>query len=83
MSPIGVAKYILTAAVLVLSMFFGLRLLFAHDMRREAWRSVVKRYVYLSRNRFKSVTILLGWLFLFLALYVAFMQIDKLVTGDE
>jgi len=83
MSPIGVAKYILTAAVLVLSMFFGLRLLFAHDIRREAWRSEVKRYAYFSQKRFKTLTLLLGWGFLLLALYVAFLQVDKLVGGDE
>jgi hypothetical protein len=83
MNPIGVAKYIFSAAALVLSAFFALRLLFAHDMRREAWRSIVKRYIYFSQQRFKLLTILLGWIFLLLALYLTYLQIDQLVGAGE
>lgn len=80
MSPIGVARYILTAAIIVVSMFFALRLLFAHDFLRETWRSMVKRYFYINRGQFKAWSILLGWLFLFIALTVAYFEIDRLIT---
>jgi hypothetical protein len=82
MSPFGVAKYIFTSALFVVSLFFALRLLFAHDMRRDAWRSTVKHYVYISRNKFKVWSILLGWILLFVALFVAYFQIDGLITNQ-
>jgi 4-amino-4-deoxy-L-arabinose transferase-like glycosyltransferase len=82
MSPFGVAKYILTSALFVVSLFFALRLLFAHDMRRDAWRSTVKRYVYISRAKFKVWSILLGWILLFVALSVAYFQIDQIITNQ-
>lgn len=82
MSPFGVAKYIFTSALFVVSLFFALRLLFAHDRRREAWRSTVKNYVYISRNKFKLWSILLGWILLFVALTVAYFQIDRIITNQ-
>jgi hypothetical protein len=82
MSPLGVARYILTAAVFVISLFFAMRLIFAHDMRREVWRSVVKRYVYFSQSKFKVWSITLGWIFLFIALWVAYLEIDQLITNS-
>jgi hypothetical protein len=80
MSPFGVARSIFDAALLVMSLFFSLRLLFAHDMRREAWRSFIKRHVYVSQKNFKRLSILFGWLLLFVAIYLAYLQIDKLVA---
>ena len=82
MSPIGIARYIFFSAVLVISLFLSLRLLFAHDMRREAWRSVAKRHFYMGRKRFKAATLLLGWILLFVALTVAYWQIDELITNQ-
>lgn len=79
MSPIGVARSIFDAALLVLSLFFALRLLFAHEERRHEWRSIVKRRVYISQPAFKRITITLGWLFLFIAIYLSYRQIDNLV----
>lgn len=80
MSPVAVAKYVFDAAILVLSFFFAFRLLFAHDMRRHAWRSVVKRRVYISQPNFKRLTILFGWIFLFIAIFLTYRQIDRLVS---
>jgi hypothetical protein len=80
MSPFGVAKSIFDAALLVMSLFFALRLIFAHELRRETWRSFVKRHVYISQKSFKLLTILFGCLFLFIAIYLAYLQIDKLVA---
>jgi hypothetical protein len=82
MSPFEVGKYILTSALFVLSLFFALRLLFAHDLRRDAWRSTVKHTVYISRAKFKVWSILLGWFCLFVALLVAYFQIDRLITNQ-
>ncbi|NDV61221.1 hypothetical protein G0Q06_02015 [Puniceicoccales bacterium CK1056] len=79
MSPFGVAKSIFDAALLVLSIFFAFRLLFAHEARRDEWRSVVKRRVYIGRPNFKRLSILLGWIFLFIAIFLTYRQIDKLV----
>lgn len=80
MSPFGVARSIFDAALLVMSLFFAIRLLFAHDMRREAWRSFVKRHVYINQKNFKRLSIGLGWLLLFVAIYFAYLQVDKLVA---
>lgn len=80
MSLIGVARYIVFSGIFVISLFLGLRMLFAHDMRRDAWRSTVKRYIYISRPRFKLWTIIFGWLLLFIALFVAWNQIDQILT---
>lgn len=80
MSPIGVARSSFDAALLVISLFFAIRLLFAHDMRREAWRSFVKRHVYINQKNFKRQTIALGWLLLFIAIYLGYLQVDKLVA---
>ena len=78
--PLEAIKYICLSAVIVISLFMGIRLLFAHEMRREAWRSVTKRYIYMSRPRFKTVTLTIGWISLLLALYVAYFQILDLMT---
>lgn len=83
MSPIGIARYIFFSAVLVISLFLSLRLLFANEMRRDAWRSVAKRHVYISRKRFKMLTLLLGWVLLFIALTVAYWQIDELIANQQ
>ncbi len=81
MVPIGAIKYTILAAILVLSLFTGLRFIFAHDMQREAWRSFLKRYVYVSQKRFKRITIIVGWLLLLLGLYIAYFQILGLMDA--
>lgn len=81
MIPLGAIRYILISAVFVLSFFFALRLLIAHDMRREAWRHYVKNKVYLSRRQFKALTILMGWMFLFIALGTAYYEMDRFMAS--
>ena len=82
MSLVGVFKYILTSAVFVVSLLLSLRMIFAHDLRRETWRSTVKRYIHVSRARFKTWTVLMGWILLLVALSVAYFQIDKLISNQ-
>ena len=72
-------KYLLSAAIMVLSFFFAFHCLFAQDVRREAWRLSIKRRIYFSQKRFKALTILAGWLFLFIALSVAYWEILRLM----
>ncbi|MEX0322534.1 MAG: hypothetical protein AB3N63_10275 [Puniceicoccaceae bacterium] len=79
MIPIAAIKYIIVAAVMVLSIFTGLRFIFANDVRREAWRNYLKRYVYVSQKRFKRISIVIGWLLLLFGLYVAYSQIVDLM----
>ena len=83
MNPIGVTKYIFFSAVFVVCFVTGIRLIFAHDMRRDFWRSNVKRHIYISAPRFKSLTVVSGWLLLVFSLYIAFIQIDQLITRDD
>ena len=78
---LGTIRYILISAVIVISMFLGLRMIFAHDLRREAWRSFSKRYVYVGRERFKRVTFLTGWLILLLSLWTIYNEIDRLISN--
>lgn len=79
MIPLAAVKYIIVAAVLVLSLFTGLHFIFANDVRREGWRMLLKRYVYVSRKRFKGFTLFIGWLLLLLGLFVAYSQIADLI----
>ena len=72
MNPIGIARYIVFAGVFVISFFWGLRMIFAHDYRRENWRSTVKRYIYFSQSTFKRVSIASGFLMFCLSLFVAY-----------
>jgi hypothetical protein len=81
MVPLGAVKYTILAAVLVLSVFVGIRFIFAHDMRRETWRSMVKRHVYVSQIRFKRMTIAFGWLLLLFGLSIAYFQILNLLDA--
>lgn len=79
MLPLAAIKYIFYSGVLVVSFFFAIRCLFAHDLRREAWRTQIKRRVYISQIGFKRLTIVFGWLCLFISLYVAyFLIIDSI-----
>ena len=41
MIPIGAIKYTIVAAILVLSIFTGIKFIFASDVRREVWRSII------------------------------------------
>lgn len=82
MIPIAAIKYIIVAAILVLSIFIGCKMVFASDVKREAWRMVAKRFVYMSQQRFKKVSILVGWLLLLLGLYVAYSQIVDLMGNS-
>jgi hypothetical protein len=79
MNLLGAIKYILSSAVIVISLFLAFRGLFANDMRREIWRLSVKRRIYISQRRFKTITVTAGWLFLFLALIVAYWEIIGLL----
>ena len=79
MLPIAAIKYIFFSAVLVISLFLSIRCLFASDMRREAWRSGIKHRIYIREKTFKKVTLIIGWVLLFLALYVAYFQILDLL----
>lgn len=81
MLPIAAIKYIFYSGVLVVSFFFAIRCLFAHDLRREAWRTQIKRRVYISRTGFKRLTIRFGWLSLFISLYVAYFLILDFVDA--
>ena len=80
MIPLGAIKYIIQSGILVISFFFAMRCLFAHEMRLEAWRSMLKHRVYLSRKSFRICTRLLGWLCLFVSLTVAYYLILDLLT---
>jgi|GEM_PF-2208452 len=81
MLPLAAIKYIFYSGVLVISFFFAIRCLFAHDLRREAWRTQIKRRVYISRTGFKRLTIGFGWLSLFISLYVAYFLILDFVDA--
>lgn len=81
MIPLGAIIYIIKAAIFVLSLFMGMRLLFAHEMIRETWRSSLRRYVYISSKVFKTLSILLGWVLLLVALTIAYIEIDRLISG--
>ena len=81
MISLSAIKYLLSAAIMVLSFFIAFHCLFAHEVRREAWRSVIKRRVYFSQKRFKTVTILIGWVCLLLGLCVAYLEILHLMES--
>ena len=81
MNPIGAARYLFYAAIIVISLFFGLRLLFAHKVRRENWRDHFKHRFYLSRQQFKVASIGLGCLLVAIGLLVAYFQILGLVEN--
>lgn len=74
MIPLDAVKYLIFSAIMVVSIFVGIRLIFAHDMRRDEWRSKIKRRIYMSQRRFKRVTILLGILLITLGTWVALQQ---------
>ena len=68
-------KYILISIVIVPSFIFGMRMIFANDMRREFWRSAVKRSVYFSQDQFKTVSAMCGWFLLALSLIVTYYSV--------
>ena len=82
MIPLGAIRYVIKAAIIVVCLFMGLRFIFAHEMRREAWRSNIKHRIYIARQPFKVITILLGYVLLFIALYVAYFQIIGLMDKE-
>ncbi|MGC9450138.1 MAG: hypothetical protein ACP5I4_01710 [Oceanipulchritudo sp.] len=79
MIPLGAVRYIVHATIIVGCLFVGFRCLFAHDMRREAWRSRIKHRVYISQKRFKLVTLLLGFILVAIGFYVAYLRIIELI----
>jgi len=81
MIPLSAVIYIIKSGVCVLSLFFGLRLLFAAELTRETWRGGLRRYVYFTSGRFKILSILMGWVLLLLGLAIAYMEIDRLITA--
>lgn len=81
MIPFAAIKYLISSAILVVSIFLGLRLLFANDIRREEWRSKIKRRIYMSRERFKRVTVLLGLLLLALGAWMTALQVVGLLEN--
>ena len=82
MIPLGAIRYIIQAAIIVVCLFLGLRFLFAQEMRREAWRSTIKHRIYIAHKPFKVITVLLGWVLLFIALSVAYFQIIGLMDKE-
>lgn len=79
MIPFEAIRYTALSALLVISLFMGLRMILAHDVRREAWRSGIKRFVYLSRPAFRRTTQILGWILFILGLAVAYYTIIDLM----
>jgi hypothetical protein len=79
MIPLGAISYIIYSGIFVVCLFLGIRCLFAHEERRELWRSVIKHRVYVSPKTFKVLTILAGWILLLIALFVAYSQITALL----
>ena len=78
--PLTALKYILISTVMVPSFIFGMRMIFAHDMRREFWRSSVKRSVYFSQSQFKRVSSMCGWFLLVLSLFVSYISFIDLMN---
>ena len=64
---------------MVTSFILGIRMIFAHDMRREFWRSTVKRSFYFSQGQFKKVSSVCGWFLLVLSLFVTYYSIIDLM----
>lgn len=81
MIPLGVIRYLFFSTIFVVSLFLGLRCIFAHDRRREAWRTMIKRRFYMSQKSFKLTSICLGWSLLLLSLFVAYFQILDLLEA--
>jgi hypothetical protein len=79
--PLGAIKYLLSAAVMVISAFFAFKCLLSRDDQREIWRSSLKRRIYLSQKTFRRVTLSAGWIFLFIALFVAYLEIIALIES--
>lgn len=81
MIPLAAIKYTILAGIMVLSLFVGIRCLFAHEVRREMWRTAIKRRIYFSQSRFKIVTMIFGSILLFIGLSVAYFQIIGLIDN--
>jgi hypothetical protein len=81
MIPLGAIRYLFFSTIFVVSLVVGLRCILAHDYRREAWRSSIKRRIYFSRKSFKVTSISLGWSLLVLSLFVAYFQILDLLEA--
>ncbi|MEX0324564.1 MAG: hypothetical protein AB3N33_00610 [Puniceicoccaceae bacterium] len=79
MNPLILINYFLPAALIVLSFFFSIRCLFAHDMRIEAWRSPVKQWIYIDHFTFKRFIKSLGVLLLFVFLIIANHEVMNLI----
>jgi hypothetical protein len=69
--------YLLHAAIIGVSMILGLRCIFAHEHRVEAWRSVVKRYTYIRPRSFKLLTFSVGWLMFLVFLVSSYLQVIR------
>ena len=70
MSPAILIEHFLPAALIVLTFFFSMRCLFAHDLRLEAWRSPDKHRIYVDHATFKVCIKSLGVVFLFAFLII-------------
>lgn len=64
MNPAILIEHFLPAALIVLTFFFSMRCLFAHDLRLEAWRTPVKHRIYVDHATFKWCVKSLGMVFL-------------------
>ena len=79
MVPVAAIKYLFFSAVFVVSLFAAIRCLFANEVQREGWRNSLKHRVCFQRTTFKRLTLVIGWILLLLAMYIAYLQILDLL----
>lgn len=81
--PISVIKDILSAALFVLPLVFGIRLLSADQIKRTEWRQRLYALIPLKRQTFDRCIKSIGVVLLVVSLLMAWVLIQSLISSDS
>lgn len=81
--PISVIKDILSAALFVLPLVFGIRLLTADQTKRTEWRQRIYALIPLKRQSFDRCIKGIGMALLVLSVLMAWILIQSLISNDS
>jgi heme/copper-type cytochrome/quinol oxidase subunit 4 len=80
MNPVGIAKFMVFSAIIVLSLFAGIALLFMNKDNREDLRYHVKHRVYISRKGFSILCKLVGVILILISGATSYWIISTIYT---
>lgn len=81
--PVSIIKDILSAALFVLPLVFGIRLLTADQIKRTEWRQLIYALIPLKRHTFNRSINVIGLILLIMSAFMAWVLIQSLISNDS